>query len=161
MRKINEIILHCTDTPQGREVSVKDLNAWHMQRRFKRASNGNYCGYHYIIHLDGSYENARPLSDIGQHCKGHNANSIGICYVGGYKGINTITNKQIETLVILIVNICVAFDLDYSDVKLHNEINNCKLCPSFTRSYFDLVFRDRIIADIQSKKFELFPDDLL
>lgn len=25
----------------------------------------------------------RPLNEVGAHCKGHNAHSIGICYIGG------------------------------------------------------------------------------
>ena len=32
MRPINEIILHCTATPEGREVSVKEIDEWHKGR---------------------------------------------------------------------------------------------------------------------------------
>ena len=47
-------------------------------------------GYHYIIDLDGTIEEGRPLSMEGAHCntKGtsgisYNKHSVGICYVGG------------------------------------------------------------------------------
>lgn len=77
MRKITEIILHCSATPAGRDISAADINRWHRERGFR------CIGYHYVIRLDGSIEHGRPESEIGAHCIGHNAQSIGICYIGG------------------------------------------------------------------------------
>lgn len=77
MRSIDKIILHCTATPAGREVSVDEIRRWHIERGFSDV------GYHYVIHLDGTVSYGRPLSLPGAHCKGHNAHSIGVCYVGG------------------------------------------------------------------------------
>lgn len=36
-----------------------------------------------MVHIDGRVERGRPESEIGAHCLGHNARSIGVCYVGG------------------------------------------------------------------------------
>lgn len=77
MRSIDKIILHCTATPAGREVSVDEIRRWHIERGFSDV------GYHYVIHLDGTVSYGRPLPLPGAHCKGHNAHSIGVCYVGG------------------------------------------------------------------------------
>lgn len=77
MRYINEIIIHCTATPPGMDVGVKEINAWHFARGWKG------CGYHYVVRLDGTVERGRYLSQPGAHCSGHNAHSIGIAYVGG------------------------------------------------------------------------------
>lgn len=77
MRPIDEIILHCSATPRGRDVSADDIRAWHLQRGFSD------IGYHYIVLLDGSVAEGRPEEKAGAHCLGHNAHSIGICYVGG------------------------------------------------------------------------------
>ena len=77
MRTINEIIIHCTATPVGRPVTVADIRRWHRARGFTD------IGYHYVIALDGSVHVGRPLSVAGAHCLGHNAHSIGVCYVGG------------------------------------------------------------------------------
>lgn len=77
MRTINEIIIHCSATREGQDFSVKDIDRWHKQRVFLMV------GYHYIIRLDGTIEQGRPLEMIGAHCTGHNAHSIGICYIGG------------------------------------------------------------------------------
>ena len=77
MRKINEIILHCTATKEGLNFGVKDVDRWHRDRGFK------CIGYHYLILLDGTVCPGRPLNEIGAHTTGHNAYSIGVCYVGG------------------------------------------------------------------------------
>lgn len=77
MRRINEIIVHCTATPEGREVSAAEVDRWHRQRGFR------CIGYHYLVRLDGRVEAGRAEEEIGAHCKGHNAGSIGVVYVGG------------------------------------------------------------------------------
>ena len=76
-RRIDEIIVHCTATPQGREVTVADIDRWHRQRGFYG------IGYHYVVYLDGTVHLGRAIHEVGAHCKGHNAHSIGVCYVGG------------------------------------------------------------------------------
>ena len=79
MRRITEIIIHCSATEAGRDFTAADIDRWHKQRGFK------CIGYHYVIRLDGTIEEGRPVTEIGAHCKGHNAHSIGICYVGGLR----------------------------------------------------------------------------
>ncbi|MDE6256057.1 MAG: N-acetylmuramoyl-L-alanine amidase, partial [Muribaculaceae bacterium] len=73
MRKIDKIILHCSATPEGREVTVNDIRSWHIQRGFRT------IGYHYVVYLDGSVHAGRPVEEIGAHCLGQNKNSIGVC----------------------------------------------------------------------------------
>lgn len=77
MRKISKIIVHCTATPAGREVSVAEIDRWHRARGFR------CIGYHYVVMLDGRVCEGRPVEEIGAHCLGENAESIGVAYVGG------------------------------------------------------------------------------
>lgn len=77
MRKINEIIVHCTATKEGKDYTVADIDKWHKARGWKG------IGYHYVVYRDGTVHTGRPVNEIGAHCQGHNANSIGVCYVGG------------------------------------------------------------------------------
>lgn len=77
MRKIKYIVLHCSATKEGQPVSVRDIDRWHRQRGFRK------IGYHYVILLDGTIRKGRDISEIGAHVAGSNANSIGICYIGG------------------------------------------------------------------------------
>lgn len=77
MRKIDRIIIHCSATPEGREVTVEDIRRWHRQQGYED------IGYHYVVMLDGTVARGRDESVAGAHCKGYNSNSIGVCYVGG------------------------------------------------------------------------------
>lgn len=77
MRKIDKIIVHCTATPEGRDVTVEEITRWHRARGFRT------IGYHYLVRLDGTICPGRPENEIGAHCKGKNARSVGICYAGG------------------------------------------------------------------------------
>ena len=78
MRKINKIIVHCSATPEGRDVKTETIRDWHV--------NGNHwkdIGYHYVVELEGSVQKDRDEREVGSHLSGQNANSIGVCYVGG------------------------------------------------------------------------------
>ena len=78
MRTINEIIVHCSATPEGQNVTAADIRRWHT------VGNGwNDIGYHFVVRLDGTVEPGHPLAQTGAHCRGHNARSVGICYAGG------------------------------------------------------------------------------
>ena len=77
MRTISKIIIHCTATPEGRTVTVKEVDVWHRQSGYKK------IGYHYLIGLNGELWTGREITEIGAHCEGQNTGSIGICYVGG------------------------------------------------------------------------------
>lgn len=88
MRKINLIVVHCSATRANTKVTIDDLIKWHKARGFKT------IGYHYVIYQDGSVHTGRPISDIGAHVEGLNANSIGICYIGG---LDQMTGKPADT----------------------------------------------------------------
>ena len=82
MRSIDKIIVHCTATPEGKHFTVQQIREWHTAPKPK--GNGwRDIGYHFVVYLDGSVHNGRPVGQIGAHCSGHNAHSIGVCYVGG------------------------------------------------------------------------------
>lgn len=79
MRTINSIVIHCSATPEGKNFTAADIDAWHRKRNFSQ------IGYHYVIRLDGLVEEGRPIELPGAHCieQSMNRESIGICYIGG------------------------------------------------------------------------------
>ena len=89
-RRIDWIIVHCSDTPEGRNNTVEDIRRWHKQRGWSD------IGYHYVVYLDGSVHDGRNVDKIGAHCEGYNSNSIGICYIGG-KTVDMKSNKDTRT----------------------------------------------------------------
>lgn len=126
MRKITEIIIHCADTPEGRDVRAKDIRRWHKEQGWQD------IGYHYVIDLDGTVEAGRDLETAGAHAQGHNANSIGICYVGGCDGQmkpkDTRTEAQKQSLILLLKYL----RQRYPTAKIigHRDVSK-KACPSF------------------------------
>lgn len=127
MRKITEIIIHCAATPEGKDFTVQDIDRWHRQRGFK------CIGYHFVIYRDGSIHKGRPLDQIGAHCTGHNANSIGICYIGGCAADgktakDTRTGAQREALKRLVAELREAYP--QATIHGHREFAK-KACPSF------------------------------
>ena len=126
MRSIDKIIVHCSATREGHHVTVQQIRQWHLQRNFAD------IGYHYVIYLDGTFHKGRPLEKAGAHCKGYNAHSIGICYVGGLdrqgKPKDTRTAAQKAALLSLIRELRQRFPR--ATVHGHREFAN-KACPCF------------------------------
>lgn len=127
MRPLDKIILHCSATREGQHVSVETIRQWHLKRGWKD------IGYHYVIYLDGSVHEGRPLEQVGAHTSGQNTGSIGICYVGGVeKDGKTPKDTLNELQETAMVNLIKALREEYGDMTLHghNEFA-AKACPSF------------------------------
>lgn len=132
-RMINEIIVHCTATPEGRECSISEIRQWHKARGFAD------IGYHYVIHLNGIVDVGRDVDISGAHCTGHNAHSIGVCYVGGVAKDGTIpkdtrTEEQKASLLALLSDLKKLYP--NASIRGHRDFAN-KACPSFdaTKEY--------------------------
>jgi len=84
---IDSIVIHCSATPEGKDVTLEDIDAMH------KAKGWRMVGYNYVIELDGTVRVGRPLTMDGAHCntsgtcgRAYNSHSIGICYIGGIEG---------------------------------------------------------------------------
>lgn len=128
VRHINQIIIHCAATPPHLDWGVEDIRRLHT-RSFKWSD----IGYHWVIRRDGTLEQGRPEERAGAHARGHNANSIGICLVGGIdtngKPASNFTPSQLKTLR-RIVDEKLA-DYPGSEVIGHRDTGAKKACPSF------------------------------
>lgn len=127
MRQITEIIIHCADTPEGRDVRADEIRRWHKNER-----GWSDIGYHYVIDLDGTIEAGRDVETAGAHCTGHNAKSIGICYVGGCDAQmhpkDTRTDEQKASLLLLLKYL----RQRYPKAKIYGHRDFAqKACPSF------------------------------
>lgn len=126
MRKIDEIILHCTATKEGNWVTRDMVDRWHKDRGFK------CIGYHYLIYLDGTIVVGRKEEDVGAHTLNHNAHSIGVCYVGGLdknmKAKDTRTDAQKKAMAELLLQLV----RKYPDASVHGHYEfAAKACPCF------------------------------
>lgn len=125
-RTINEIIIHCSATREGKDYTVADIRRWHLNRGFSD------IGYHYVIYRDGSVHEGRDINVGGAHCTNHNAHSIGICYIGGLNSSNkpkdTRTNEQKEAFLKLLKQLRKLYPK--ATIHGHYEYAN-KACPCF------------------------------
>ena len=131
-RKIDEIILHCTATPEGEDYTVEQIRQMHLARGFSD------IGYHFVIGRDGKIHAGRSTAIAGAHCTGHNTRSIGISIVGGCpartipgwnkKSKDTRTPAQEAALEKLVKEQLKQYP--GATVHGHNEFAN-NACPSF------------------------------
>lgn len=136
MRKITEIIVHCSATPEGRHHTVGDIRAWHKQRGFKD------IGYHYVIYLDGTIHAGRDEGIVGAHCKWHNQHSIGVCYIGGVaKDMKSPKDTRTEAQKKALLQLLRQLKKKYPGARIYGHRNfAAKACPSFDakKEYQDL-----------------------
>lgn len=126
-RNIKEIIIHCSDTPEGKDFTVNDIRTWHLARNFSD------IGYHYVIYRDGSVHLGRNINIAGAHCTNHNSISIGICYIGGREAGSTSpkdtrTEAQKKALLKLLKELKKLYP--HATIHGHNEFAN-KACPCY------------------------------
>lgn len=132
-RRITEIIVHCTATPEYRDYTVSDIRQWHKRQGWSD------IGYHYVVYRDGSVHEGRDVDISGAHCTGHNANSIGVVYVGGVAPDgktpkDTRTDRQKAALLSLLLDLRRMYP--GAEIHGHRDFAN-KACPSFdaTKEY--------------------------
>ena len=91
MAQLERLVLHCTATPEGREVSAADIRHWHTDPVSKGGRGWKQVGYTDMIHLDGRVERLVANNEdaevdpweITNGAKGHNSTSRHVVYVGG------------------------------------------------------------------------------
>ena len=128
MRTVTLIIIHCSATPQGVDLSFEDCRREHIRHR-----GFSDIGYHFYVTRNGKIRCGRPLEKIGAHCKNHNRHSIGICYEGGLdiRGTpaDTRTLLQKASLTALLRELKRIFPKIL--VVGHHDLNPMKACPCF------------------------------
>lgn len=124
--KTEYIVVHCTATKEGVNITAKDVDRWHKARGFSK------IGYHFLVNLDGTVEVGRELGEVGAHVSGLNNISVGVCYVGGLDRAaapkDTRTEAQKQSLLALLMMLKETFPK--AKIVGHNKFAN-KACPCF------------------------------
>ena len=150
-RRIDYIAVHCTATPEGRDLTVEQIRKQHKSQGWADV------GYHYIIYRDGTVHLGRDVDVSGAHVSGYNANSIGIAYVGGLenrpglaynqlKAKDTRTDAQKASLMALLMDLrklypkaVIQGHRDFSPDRNHDGVISpdewVKDCPSFDAKF--------------------------
>ncbi|SEF47999.1 N-acetylmuramoyl-L-alanine amidase [Xylanibacter ruminicola] len=141
MAKLKYLVIHCTATPEGREVSSADIQHWHCAPKPK--GNGwKQVGYTDMFHLDGKRERLVnnnedaevDLWEVTNGAKGYNSVSRHIVYVGGcdknLEPKDTRTEAQKKAMEEYVKD----FHRKHPSVRIigHRQLNASKSCPSFS-----------------------------
>ena len=127
MRKIDKIIIHCSATVEGVNVSTSTIKRWHVQGR-----GWSDIGYHYVIGLDGAIDYGRAINRSGAHTKGENETSIGICYIGGLSKSKRAKDTRTEAQKKSLIKILKTLTHIYPEASIHSHFEFAnKACPCF------------------------------
>lgn len=139
--RITRLVIHCTATPAGREVTAADIRRWHctpppMGRGWKQV------GYTDMVHLDGRVERLVANNEdayvdgweVTNGAKGYNRTSRHIVYVGGKttdgRPADTRTEAQKEALRAYVDDFRKRFP--WADVCGHRDLPGVsKACPCY------------------------------
>ena len=140
-KPIQYLVIHCTATPEGREVSADEIRRWHTAPVSQGGRGWKQVGYTDMVHLDGSVERLVNNNEDAQvdswevtnGAAGYNSVSRHIVNVGGYdkagKPKDTRTEAQREALKRYVED----FHRRFPQIRIvgHHELNPGKACPSF------------------------------
>ncbi len=118
---IKQIVIHHSASDTNKQI--QDIHNWHRE---KKPIAWAGCGYHYVIHYDGSIHKGREHNQIGAHCRGHNDDSIGICLIGNFE-LTKPSEAQTKSLSELIVYLQDKVPT-INQVRVHSDLQATK-CP--------------------------------
>jgi N-acetylmuramoyl-L-alanine amidase len=140
MSKLTYLVIHCTATPEGRNITKQDIIRMHTAAP-PIGRGWQKVGYSDLIMLDGTILNLMPYNEndqvdpweITNGVAGKNSICRHVVYAGGcdphLNPKNTLTQKQNEALVAYVKK-TIAF---HPSIKVvgHNQLDHKKACPSF------------------------------
>lgn len=141
-RPILRLVIHCTATPEGREVTSDQIRHWHTDPVSKGGRGWNQVGYTDMIHLDGTVERLVANNEDAQvdswevtnGAAGYNQTSRHIVYVGGCdiqgRSKDTRTHEQKKAMSEYVREFHKLFPK--VDICGHRDLSGVhKSCPSF------------------------------
>lgn len=141
MADLKYLVIHCTATPEGREVTAADIRRWHTSPLSQGGRGWRQVGYTDIIHLDGTVERLVDNNEdahvdpweVTNGAKGYNSVSRHIVYAGGCaRNGKTPKDTRIAAQLKAMEAYVLDFHRRFPSVKIvgHNELA-AKACPSF------------------------------
>ena len=141
MSKTQYLVIHCTATPAGREVSSDDIRRWHTDPKPK-GRGWSQVGYTDLFHVNGGVERLVSNNeddnvdwwDITNGVAGKNSVCRHIVYAGGM----TIENKKpFDSRSIMQKEAMRKYVIEFrrrnpgAKIVGHNYFDKGKACPSF------------------------------
>lgn len=139
-RELLYLVLHCTATKEGREVSADEIRRWHTSPVALGGRGWKQVGYTDLIHLNGSVERLVANNEdawvddweITNGAKGYNSVSRHVVYAGGTIDGKTPKDTRTPAQKAALEKYVKDFHAAHPNVKIigHNQVA-AKACPSF------------------------------
>lgn len=143
MTKEKFLVIHCTDTPEGMEVSKQDIFDWHTKPKpLGRA--WKQVGYRDMITIGGLVINLVPDNgdnvidtwELTNGVKGENHHASHLVYVGGksnHKSHNYPKDTRTREQLFAMRNYIIMKISQNPEILIggHNQFDDHKACPSF------------------------------
>jgi N-acetylmuramoyl-L-alanine amidase. len=140
MPEIKRLVIHCTATEAGREVTAEEIRRWHTAPVAKGGRGWKQVGYTDMIHLNGKVERLVKNNEdarvdgweVTNGAKGYNSTSRHIVYVGGLangRPADTRTPQQKEALRKYVADFHRRFP--QAEIVGHHDLNPAKACPCY------------------------------
>lgn len=115
------------------EDEVRALQSWALD-------GGTFCDlpYHFMVGIDGTLYEGRPLELLGGHTSGANTGNAGMCAMGCYHpggdcptGNDAVTESLVDALSTLVAALATDWPIpiDADHVKGHRDYGNATACP--------------------------------
>lgn len=140
MARLQRLVIHCTATKPGREVTSDQIRSWHTGPVWAGGRGWKQVGYTDMIHLDGAVERLVGNNEdahvdpweITNGAKGYNTTSRHIVYVGGLDADGTPADTRTPAQLTALEAYVRDFHRRFPQVRIvgHNELA-AKACPSF------------------------------
>ncbi|AFL76219.1 N-acetylmuramoyl-L-alanine amidase [Thiocystis violascens] len=112
-RPIDQLIIHCSDSRNGRWIDAESIDHWHAERGFLRAPEAvaaheptlRHLGHHWLIYTNGSLRPGRHPDEPGapRAARGHQA--LNLCLIGR----DAFTPAQWTSLAVLVDRLLAAY----------------------------------------------------
>lgn len=141
-KELEYLVIHCTATPENREVKASEIRAWHTAPPPK-GRGWKQVGYTDLIHLDGKVERLVAnnedgyvdAAEITNGAAGYNSISRHVVYAGGVaKDGKTAKDTRTDAQKLALKKYVLDFRAKNPKVKIvgHCDLPNVnKACPSF------------------------------
>lgn len=140
--RLEYLVIHCTATREGREVSSDEIRHWHTDPVSKGGRGWKQVGYTDMIHLDGRVERLVNNNEdawvddweVTNGVKGYNSVSRHVVYVGGLsKDGKTAKDTRTAAQRTALERYVADFRRRFPGVRVvgHHDLNAGKACPCF------------------------------
>lgn len=151
--ELTHIVLHHTAAEEKNTEQI---------RKYHKSIGWRDIGYDFVIEKDGKLVDGRSLSIQGAHAgvTYYNQHAIGIAVIGNLSK-RYIYTKQYDTLINLLLDLMIKWDISINNILLHREIKNTQ-CPgnNFPKEKLFIDLKDKLNSSSENDKPTETPKDL-